>query len=59
MVFEYLEVICTSREELVAYVQRPTPLDATKVILAGQNTPGLVPDVDKHIIATYISTLAG
>lgn len=47
----YLEVIGACRQELVAHVQSLGGLDPAKIPLTGTDTPGLVANVDKDVVA--------
>lgn len=48
-----LEIIGTSREELVANVQRAVSLNAAEEMLAGENTPGFITNIDENVVTTY------
>ena len=48
-----LEVVGADREELIAHVQRLAAVDTSKVALAAQHAPGLVPDVYEDVASTW------
>jgi hypothetical protein len=47
-----LEVVCPGAQKLVTNVQCLAALDASEDALTGENSPGLVPDIDEYIITT-------
>ena len=47
----HLEIISSSGQELVSYMERPRALNAPKILLAGPYTPRFVADIDKDVIA--------
>lgn len=49
----YLEIIRTSRQELIANMNSPAAFDTAKVLLSDQNTPGLVANINEDVVATY------
>lgn len=52
MMKTYLEIVRASTQELVTDVKRFTALDPAEEPLTGQNTPRLVTDIYKDIVAT-------
>lgn len=52
-----LEIVRPSTQELVSYVQRLSSFNRPKDALTGQDTPALVSNIHKYIVAAYTKSI--